>query len=215
MPALDPLSSLQAVPCQALPYHTVLASQAQRCHLCMALPYFVAPFKLPRLSGVIYAGLCHAMPCSAIHTMSCYDVPCHVVPSCSMLCHAVPGHNVPYCPMPCHIVPSTPCCAMVSHAMPCHPHHAQVAQDISPAGEHIPSSTGHVPIRTDTSPSEHSMFPVAQNTFPAAQDTSPCTDTGTGAAPARSHSSRRWEAPPAKGNSADGNLFPAIHGDMN
>lgn len=107
------------------------------------------PSKLPRLSGVIYAGLCHAMPCSAIHTMSCYDVPCHVVPSCSMLCHAVPGHNVPYCPMPCHIVPSTPCCAMVSHAMPCHPHHAQVAQDISPAG--------------------HSTSLAAQDMFPSGQ----------------------------------------------
>lgn len=132
--------------------------------------------KLPRLSGAIYAALCYAVPCCASHAVPCYDVPCHVVTSCPMPCHAVPGHDVLYCPMPCLTVPSTPCCAMVSHAMLCHPHHAQVAQDIFPAvhntslaAQDMLPSGQTCPHQNTSCPQQHRTHPLQDRTHSLAQ----------------------------------------------
>lgn len=175
VPALALLFSLQAVPCQALPYHTVLASHAQRHHPYMAVPCFPAPCHANAScpGSVVPSMLLYAMPC---HAVPCYDVPCHVVSSCPMLCHAVPGHDVLYYPLPCLTVPSTPCCAMVSHAMLCHPHHAQVAQDIFPAvhntslaAQDMLPSGQTCPHQNTSCPQQHRTHPLQDRTHSLAQ----------------------------------------------
>lgn len=87
----------------------IQAAQAQWCYLCWSMPchamfchphYVMLWCPMPRCAILFHAVPCcarpqcailsHAMPYSAIHTMLCYGVPCHAMPSTP--CPGCPGH---------------------------------------------------------------------------------------------------------------------------